>query len=80
MTEGRTRGKWLRVRKNGEFEIAEFELAGSNCTNYFSLYNSDLIIDPPYVFGRRFVIYFFVKYSMSFCEMFMALLCSVLPS
>ena len=31
MTEGQVQGKWVLVRNNGEFEITEFELAGSNC-------------------------------------------------
>ena len=31
MTEGQVQGKYLLVRNNGEFEIIEFELAGSNC-------------------------------------------------
>ena len=31
MTEGQVRGKWVLVPNNGEFEISEFELAGSNC-------------------------------------------------
>ena len=31
MTEGQVQGKWVLIRNNGEFEIAGFELAGSNC-------------------------------------------------
>ena len=32
MTVGQVQGKWILVRNNGEFEIAEFELARSNCS------------------------------------------------
>ena len=32
MTEGKIQGKRFYVRNNEEFEITEFELAGSNCT------------------------------------------------
>ena len=31
MTEGQVQGKWVLVRNNGEFEVTEFELAGSYC-------------------------------------------------
>ena len=39
MTEGEVQGKWVLVRNNGEFEITEFELAGSNC-NYQNIVNN----------------------------------------
>ena len=32
MTEGEVQGKWVLVRNNGEFEITEFKLVGSNCS------------------------------------------------
>ena len=33
MTEGQVQGKCVLVRNNGEFEITECKLAGSNCSN-----------------------------------------------
>ena len=44
MTEGQVQGKWVLVRNDGEFEITEFELAGSNCIS-ISLPPSPLPLD-----------------------------------
>lgn len=37
MTEGQIQGKWFWVWNNREFEITEFELAGSNCTRHLQV-------------------------------------------
>ena len=39
MTEGQVQGKWVLLQNNGDFEITEFELAGSNCiyVNYWEV-------------------------------------------
>ena len=37
MTERQIQGKRVLVRNNGQFEITEFELAGSNCTRVLYL-------------------------------------------
>ena len=34
MTEGQIQGKCVLVRNNGEIEITELKLVGSNCNNF----------------------------------------------